>query len=103
MNLITILIVAAIVTGFTFLFEILKELVLYIFNKCFRKKYFVSYVTQKGHHPAMFQNCVIDVPPVSWQIEQNKNSNGIRYRVIFWQSASKNEAQPFIKTWTNPS
>jgi len=57
--------------------------------------YFVSYVTQKAHQPALFQNCVIDTHPVEWQLMQNENSNGMRYRVISWNTISNKESQLF--------
>lgn len=59
------------------------------------KRFFISYVTQKVHQPAMFQNCVVDIDPIKWQIQQNENSNGMRYRVISWHVVSVKQANIF--------
>jgi hypothetical protein len=60
-----------------------------------QRRYFVSYVTQKHHQPAIHQNCIIDQCPISWQLKQNKTSNGVRYRVVSWQIVNKKQASVF--------
>jgi hypothetical protein len=61
------------------------------------KRYFISYVTQKAHQTALFQNCVSKIHPVDWQHTTNLNSSGVRYRVVSWQRVSKKEADNFEK------
>jgi len=69
--------------------------ILTLSGKNSKRKYFVSYVTQKHHQPAFFQNCVSDINPITWQIQQNENSNGMRYRIISWRTISDKEAKIF--------